>query len=295
MEMRADEPLAPFTYYKIGGPAAYFAQPESLQELRDALSFTRNQKLPLFIMGAGSNLLVDDAGFPGVVIQTGKLNRNISLLSEGVLEAGCSVTVSQLLRFCGHNGLGGLEFLVGVPGNVGGVLAMNAGTRTGDIASVVESVEVYQSLDGANKRLNKEMLGYGYRSQNFLKEGDIILGGRFRVTRAAAPEMQKRISQLLESRKASQPIDRPSCGSVFKNPDPENGIFAWKLIQDCGLKGKKCGGAQISELHANFIINNGGAKSSDVKSLIAEAKKAVQNRFGILLQEEVKMVPVPRD
>ena len=229
-----------------------------------------------------------------MVIKTSKLNKSLihEKKSEGLeLRAGCSITVAQLLRYCGQNGLSGLEFLVGVPGNVGGVLTMNAGTKTGEAAVAIESLDTFHIETHKISHYEKRQMSYSYRCQHFLSPQEIILEGRFKVTEENPQVLQTRISKMLSDRKATQPLDKPSCGSVFKNPDPAKGLWAWKLIADAGLRGERRGQAQISEVHTNFIINLGGAKSSDVKELIKLAKETVQNRFGVLLEEEVKIVP----
>lgn len=288
--VRENTPLAPFSYYKIGGPARFFAEPTSTDELAQVAAFIKEGALPYFILGAGSNILFDDAGFDGVVIQTGRLNRALGRVENDCIQAGASVTVAQLLRFCGAQGLAGLEFLVGVPGTVGGVLYMNAGTKTGEAAGVAAEVKTFDLDTGALKTHGGDEIQYSYRTQRYLGPHELVLEGRFRAQPGDPKEIQARIQQMLAARKASQPIDKPSCGSVFKNPDPQKNIHAWQLISQAGLRGHRIGGAQISEMHCNFIVNLGGAKASDVRALIELAKAEVKNRFGILLEEEVKLV-----
>ena len=289
--MRENVTLAPYSYYKIGGPARYFAEPTNTEELATVASFIKKSGLPYFILGAGSNILFDDAGFDGVVIQTGRLSRTLTPAGDGLLRAGASVTVAQLLRFCGTHGLAGLEFLVGVPGTVGGVLYMNAGTKTGDASHVALEVTTYDLLSGTVKHHKGDEILYSYRTQRYLAPHELVLEGLLCVQPGDPKDIQTRIQQMLAARKASQPIDKPSCGSVFKNPDPGKNVHAWQLISQAGLRGHRIGGAQISEMHCNFIINLGEAKASDVRTLIELAKTEVKNRFGILLEEEVKLVP----
>lgn len=288
--MRENVPLSSHSYYKIGGPAQYFAEPESDGDLTKIAEFLKTRKVPYFILGAGSNVLFDDRGFDGLVLHTGKLNRTIHHEGDR-LTLGCSVTVAQALRYCGNHGLGGLEFLVGVPGNIGGVCYMNAGTKTGEASAAVESVTVFNLSNGMRHTYDKDKIHYAYRTQKYLAPHDIVLEATFRVQPASRGEIQERITSMLTTRKAAQPIDKPSCGSVFKNPDPEKNIYAWKVVADCGFRGKIRGGAQVSEMHTNFIVNNGGAKSSDVRGLIEDIKGESKIRFGIQLEEEVKIIP----
>lgn len=287
--IRENIPLASFTYYKIGGPARYFAQPQNEDELREIAEFIKNRKLRLFILGAGSNVLFDDRGFDGLVLNTSKIDRRLSQ-EQKTLETGAGVMVIQLLRHCMSQGIGGFEFLVGVPGNMGGVFYMNAGTKLGEIKDVVTEITVF-NLDQVQERiLTKDQLKYTYRAQHFLKPREIILRGKVAGQHSDPKTVQEQVQRLLEARKRSQPIDKPSCGSVFKNPDSAKGQHAWKLIDDAGLRGFRIGAAQISELHTNFIVNLGGAKASDVRALIQEAKKRVHDKFGLTLEEEVRLV-----
>jgi UDP-N-acetylmuramate dehydrogenase len=294
MKIRENVELAPFTYYKIGGPARWLAQPESIEDLQVVAKFVREKNVPYFVLGAGSNVLFNDDGYDGLILQTSKLDRSlhhtISSSGEIEIEVGTSVMVIQLLRHGMLEGIAGLEFLVGIPGNLGGVFYMNAGTTIGDTAGAVTEVTTFDLESGTTRKISKEDLRYEYRTQHFLNKNEIILRGRLRGRSAPPKTVQDEVQALLNKRKASQPIDKPSCGSVFKNPDPARGVHAWKVIADCGLRGFRKGNAQISELHTNFIVNLGGARASDVKALIDEAKKRAREKFGIELHEEVKIV-----
>ncbi len=282
-------PLAPLTYYKIGGPAAYYCQPTDGKDLMEATEFIHSKKLPFVILGAGSNVLFDDRGFSGLVIHTSKLGRDIATEGASSVRAGAGAMVIQLLRLAMQKGLSGFEFLVGIPGSIGGVIAMNAGTKLGEAKDVLREVRAYNLATGLDRVIEHSDLKFSYRKQHFLEPTEIILGGVFESTLAEPAQVQNQIQDLLAKRKQSQPIDKPSCGSVFKNPNDAQS--AWKLIADAGLRGKKLGGAQISEMHCNFIVNNGGAKASDVKLLIAEAKIQVLEKFGVELEEEVRIIP----
>lgn len=249
--------------------------------------------MPHFILGSGSNVLFDDSGFNGLVIQTGKLDR--SLTDDGnTISVGASVRVIEVLRYCMLKGFSGLECLVGIPGNMGGVFFMNAGTTIGEIKDVLIELTAFDLKIGSQCRviLQQEMV-YGYRSQLFLNPNEIIVQGKIRISPGQPSVVQQEIRKLLEKRSCSQPIDRPSCGSVFKNPDLSKGIHAWKLIDGAGLRGYRIGDAQISELHTNFIVNLGSARAKDVRALITEAKTRVLSRFGVQLEEEVRIIENP--
>lgn len=290
--LQPNVPLAPYTYYKIGGPSLWFTAPSTIEELQEVASFIAQKKLPYLILGAGSNVLINDAGFAGVVLHTGKLDRSLThtenVLTKTLVSAGVSVTVAQLLRYCGTHGLGGLEFLVGVPGNVGGVLYMNAGTKTGEASHALVEVTTFDLKTGRLNVRTQHQTQYAYRTQQYLGPHELIIKGVFQTTPTEKKQTQALIQSMLTARKSAQPIDKPSCGSVFKNPP---GKQAWQLIDQAGLRGKTIGGAQVSEMHTNFIINLGNAKSQDVQDLIAEIKTTVQKQFGLLLEEEVKIIP----
>lgn len=282
--------LAPYTYYKIGGPAKYFATPTSAKDLFEISDFIKKNNLKYFILGAGSNILFDDRGYDGVVIQTSKLNKTCTI-NHDILTLGCSVKVIQALRYCMQNGIDGLEILAGVPGDMGGVICMNAGTKLGEIKDVCVMVHTFNLMDHTQYNYFGDELKFLYRKNHFLKPNDIVLSCDVRLQPNIDPKIvQNKISKLLDERKKSQPIDKPSCGSVFKNPDPLNKVFAWKCISDAGLRGFRSGNAQISELHSNFIVNLGGATSQDVKNCIQEAKTQVKAKLKISLEEEVQII-----
>ncbi len=282
--------LAPLTYYKIGGPAKYLATPSSAKELFEISDFLKNNNVKYYILGAGSNVLFDDKGFNGLIIHTDKLNHTCTMKND-ILTVGASVRVIQVLRYCMQNGIDGLEILAGIPGDMGGVVCMNAGTKLGEIKDVCVMVHTFNFGTHSQRTILSEELKFSYRKNHFLKPHDLILSCDLKLKPNVDPKVvQNKISKLLEERKKTQPIDKPSCGSVFKNPDPSKKIFAWKCITDVGLKGYRSGNAQISDLHANFIINLGGATSQDVKSCILEAKTRVRDQLGILLEEEVQVV-----
>ncbi|HRK01121.1 MAG TPA: UDP-N-acetylmuramate dehydrogenase [Oligoflexia bacterium] len=275
-------------YYRIGGNALYFATPRNIDELPELVAWIKKNQLRYYILGAGSNTLFDDLGFNGVVINTSELDTRLTLEGETV-DAGCSVTNIQLLRLCMREGLRGLDFLVGIPGNVGGAVFMNAGTQKGEVVDSVFEVSAYNLANEKIRSYSTNKKSFIYRSQTFLAPHEIIIRSKFRISRDQPERVQNDIQDLLLKRKKSQPIDKPSCGSVFQNPSATQS--AWKLISDAGLRGRRAGDAEISTMHCNFIVNNGNAKSADVRSLIELAKKEVKAQFGILLKEEVKIIP----
>ncbi len=277
-----NEPLAKYTSYRIGGPAQFMAFPKSKADIFAIGAYVREKNLPYFILGSGSNILAPDEGFAGVVICTRELPSLIEFKGE-LVRASASTLNARLLRACAEKGLGGIEFLSGVPGNLGGAVFMNAGTASGWIDRVLEEVEVV-GLRGGERKISKSDLHYSYREQHFLKPGEIIFSAMLRLQKDGTDSVKSRLVDAVKKRKAAQPIELPSCGSVFRNPPGEN---AWKLIAGVGLRGQAQGGARFSEKHCNFIVNEGGASKEDVLLLIQEAKKRVKEKYGIDLQQEV--------
>ncbi len=287
-----DEPLSKHTYYRIGGQARVLAVPKSRQDLfwlAEALEATGARP---FVLGLGSNLLVSDQGFDGLVIKAGRINLEIetSEISDSrlVLRTGASVAVSSLLRRASAEGWGGLEFLTGVPGSIGGVATMNAGTHLGEAAGALHAVELLV-LAGGNavpRRFEGEELRYQYRKNLFIPPGSVVWACEWKVRREDPAKVKAAIDETLARRKATQPIDLPSCGSVFKNPKA-HGVSAWQVIDKLGLRGHRIGGAQFAEKHSNFILNLGDAKAADVKALIELAKTRAKAELGIELEEEV--------
>ena len=280
MKIIEQEPLSKHTTFRIGGPARYFCSPRNISELKKALQFAKEGKLNVFIIGAGSNLLAADRGYRGLVIRP-KL-ANIELKKTGVTaEAG--VPIQHLLATLAENGLTGLEFITGIPGAVGGSVAMNAGMGNEEIGEKVVRVWALNK-EGKEKIILKKRCGFGYRKSIFQKQKLIISKVEFKLKKGKTPEIRSRIRERWERRLASQPYDLPSAGSVFRNPGRD---FAGRLIEAAGLKGKKIGGAQISRKHANFIVNLGRAKARDVLSLMRTAKKTVRKKFAVGLRPEI--------
>lgn len=279
---RLDEPLSAHTSYRIGGPARLFALPETKEHLFAIGRHLQESKEPYFILGNGSNVLAPDEGFPGVVICTKALQPFVEFNGDKV-RASAGTLNARLLRACADQGLGGIEALSGVPGNLGGAVFMNAGTAAGWIDAALEEVEVI-SLKGGERKLPRAELKYSYREQHYLEPGEMVWAATLRLKREDSEPIKARLVESMKKRKAAQPIELPSCGSVFRNPEGHN---AWKLISDAGLRGFAKGGARISAKHCNFIVNEGGAKKSDVLFLIETAREKVKASAGIDLQPEV--------
>lgn len=283
-----DELLARYTYYRIGGPASVLAIPKSLNDLKWLARGIRETGIRFFILGAGSNLLVADQGFPGLVIRVNRLNLELFRVENSRVRTGSSVMISMLLRRAAEEGWGGLEFLTGIPGTVGGATFMNAGTHLGEVKDGLRKVEVFSLLGDSEGLIEfgSDQLRFEYRKNHFLSEGALVWATEWEV-RQEAPEIVKtKIDETLSRRKATQPIDLPSCGSVFKNPR-ESGKSAWQVIDELGLRGHRIGDAQFAEKHSNFILNLGSAKAEHVRALIELAQSRAQKELGIHLKEEV--------
>lgn len=281
-----NEPLARYTSYRIGGPARILALPKTKEHLFAVGAYLKAGGEPYFLLGNGSNVLAPDEGFPGVVICTRDLQPFLDFLPGDRVRASAGTLNARLLRACAEKGLGGLEALSGVPGNLGGAVFMNAGTASGWIDAALESVEVL-SLKGGERTVPKEELGYSYRQQHYLRPGEVVWAATLRLVAEPAAQIQARLVEGLKKRKAAQPIEMPSCGSVFRNPEGKN---AWRVIDDAGLRGHSVGGARFSNKHSNFIVNEGGATRADVLALINLAKERVRAQSGIELHEEVVLM-----
>lgn len=277
-----NEPLAKYTSYRIGGPARVLALPRTKQDLFSIGQYLIESGDPYFVLGNGSNVLAPDEGFPGVVICTKELTPFLEISGQSVY-ASAGTLNARLLRACAEAGLGGIDALSGVPGNLGGAIFMNAGTASGWIAEALEAVELVD-LRGRERIVSKENLKYSYREQHFLSEGELIWAGRLKLKAEEPETIRARLAEAVKKRKAAQPIELPSCGSVFRNPEGKN---AWKLVEEAGLRGFAKGGARISAKHCNFIVNEGGATRADVLFLIQTAKEKVYNASGVRLHEEV--------
>ena len=284
MEVRINEPMMKHTSFRAGGAAEWFAVPEQAEELKAVLAACKKADTPWYVIGNGSNLLVSDKGFPGVIISTAKFDR---LEVDGTeITVGAGVMLSKLANTAYRAGLTGLEFAAGIPGTVGGACVMNAGAYGSEMKNVLKSVTVL-TAEGSVETLPAEELELGYRTSVIPKRGYLVLEAVVSLAEGNMEEIKAVMDDLAFRRKDKQPLEFPSAGSTFKRPE---GYFAGKLIEDCGLKGFSVGGAQVSEKHAGFVINKGGATASDIYNLCKEVEKKVQAEFGVALEMEVKLL-----
>jgi UDP-N-acetylmuramate dehydrogenase len=281
--LKVNEPLKNHTTFRIGGPAAYFAETANIGELQKLYRFAINRKLPFFVIGGGSNVLFGDKGFDGIVARlTGDFCAH--RFHKETVYAGAGARTAALVNDCADNELSGLEGLAGIPGTLGGALIGNAGTAGGWIEDAVKSVEAL-SPSGRVRMIPREKIKFFYRGSSLYDR--VVLGAVLHLKKAPKNDIVNNIEKLLRRRNETQPTGTWNAGSVFKNP-PEDS--AGRLIDACGLRGTRLGGAAISSKHANFIVNEGGATASDVRRLAETARKAVAQRFGIDLAYEVQFI-----
>ncbi len=277
-----DEPLSRHGFWRIGGPADALVTITTAAQLAEVMALS----VPVTVLGNGSNLLIADAGIRGVVVKL-KGDFLTSTVEGDLLEVGGGLLNAALLARLARQGLGGLGCLAGIPGTVGGAIRMNAGWRLGEIGRATQAVEAVL-LGGETVRYTSEDIGFEYRSSPGLPDGAVVTRAWLSVTSGAAVAQERaEIREYLGRRKATQPLSQPSCGSVFKNPP---GDYAGRLIEAVGLKGHTIGGAQISEKHANFIVNIGGATAADVYGLIKLARDTVRAETGAVIEPEVHAV-----
>ncbi len=282
-EIRANEPMSKHTSWRVGGPAESFFVPSSLTDLSQFLQ-ELDPDVPVFWFGVGSNLLVRDGGIPGVVISASRILRDLERIEHYTVRAGSGLPCTQLARQCVRWGIGPSEFFAGIPGTVGGALAMNAGAHGGETWERVESVRTIDRHGVVNERAPSEY-SVAYRSVTG-PSNEWFIEATFRFEPDITPSRQV-MDEMLERRKLTQPLGRPSCGSVFRNPP---GDHAARLIEAAGLKGLTIGGAEVSEKHANFIINKDNATATDVEELIEQVRQKVIEAHGIELVHEVRIV-----
>lgn len=278
--------LAGHTSLRVGGPVSCLLRPLDLAGLQTAVQVLNQKHHPYFILGRGTNLLVRDGGTKAVAISLEKGFSQVECIDpKGRIKAGAGLRLSRLLRFCLQQGLSGLEFIAGIPGSLGGALRMNAGTHAGKMADVCEAVYLLLA-DGTLQKLMRTKLSFSYRRLE-LPTAAVVVGAELLLTPGSREQIRQRIRSLLKDRKEKQPWQLPSAGSVFKNPP---GDFAGRLIEAVGLKGVRIGDAQISPKHANFIVNRGQARASDVHALIQLAQEKVSEEFGVQLELEIEVV-----
>lgn len=281
----SDEPMMNHVTFKVGGPARYYVIPQTMEALAEVIRMHKEEGKPYAILGKGSNLLVRDEGYEGTVIQ---ILSNLSAyhLEGPTLTAEAGVMLGKLANVLLEQELAGFEFASGIPGTLGGAVTMNAGAYGGEMKDVIKSVKVLDQ-EGNIKVLQADELELGYRSSIIAKKGLVVLEAVMEFTPGRKEEIEARMKDFNGRRREKQPLEYPSAGSTFKRP---KGYFAGKLIQDAGLKGYSVGGAQVSEKHSGFVINTGDATCSDILQLIADVKDTVWDKFGVKLEEEVKIL-----
>ncbi len=283
-QIRIDEPMSRRTTFRVGGPADVLFLPESAGQVVRALDAARAAGVPAVVIGNGSNLLVRDKGIRGLVVALGEGFSEVRIDGETV-EAQAGVSLAKLAAAAQSAGLSGLEFASGIPGSLGGGCAMNAGAYGGQLSDVLVDADVL--MGGEIRTLSNAEMQMGYRTTRPLREGGIVLSARFALKRDDPGAILARMKELNARRRDKQPLNFPSAGSTFKRPE---GYFAGALIEGAGLKGRSVGGAQVSEKHAGFIINTGGATAADILALIGVVQDEVQARSGVRLETEVRIL-----
>ena len=285
--IKTEEPMQMHTTFRVGGPADYFLMPQTPQEVQKVVSLCKEEGMPFYVIGNGSNLLVSDQGYRGVILQ---LYRNMSRIQvEGtVIRAQAGALLSAIAARAYENHLTGFEFAAGIPGTIGGATVMNAGAYGGEMKDVLLRVTVL-SPEGELLSIVKEEMELGYRTSVISKKGYITLEAEIGLSPGKQEEIKARMDDLRIRRTTKQPLEYPSAGSTFKRPE---GYFAGKLIQDCGLAGYQVGGAQVSEKHCGFVINKEHATAADIDALMRQVSAKVKEQFGVTLEPEVKKLGV---
>ena len=284
-----DEPMSAHTTFRIGGPADYFVVPEDAASLGRGVALCRAEGVDYFITGNGSNLLVGDGGYRGVVFHICHTMDDVAYEEKGtelLVEAGAGVMLSSLARQVSSKGYTGFEYATGIPGTLGGGVTMNAGAYGGEISDNLLWAELMDET-GAVLRLERDRLKLSYRHSVMMEQPLVVLRAGFSFTKGDAMAITEKVAELSRSRKEKQPLEYPSAGSTFKRPE---GYFAGKLIQDCGLKGFRVGDAMVSEKHNGFVINVGHATAADVMTLIRHVQQEVDRQFCVRIEPEVRMI-----
>ena len=284
IKIKTNEPLSRYTYTKTGGPADYLAFPTTRQELKDLLVRARKQKMPVTTLGNSSNLIIKDGGIRGLVIMLPQFNKIEVKQQQITAEAGAAIIA--VTKAASKASLTGLEFAAGIPGSVGGAIFMNAGAYGGEIANVVSSIDEILP-DGREVQISGSDLHFGYRHSIVQENHGIVVAATFNLEVGQQPQIQNKMDELNALRRSKQPLEYPSCGSVFKRPQ---GHFTGPLIIKAGLQGKSIGGAQVSNKHAGFIINTGNATATDYLQLIQLIQKTVKEKFAVQLETEVRII-----
>lgn len=283
LQVWPEEPMKKHTTFQVGGPADYFVEPQDTKELKTAMKLCRENGIPYFILGNGSNLLVSDKGYRGAVIHIGKALGQVRAEKDR-LYAGAGAMLAKVAAKAWEAGLTGLEFASGIPGTLGGAMVMNAGAYGGEMAQVVRSVTVL-TKEGEEQKLSIQEMDMGYRKSCILPMEYIVTEAELKLAAGNKKEIRARMDELAARRKEKQPLEFPSAGSTFKRPE---GYFAGKLIMDAGLAGFQIGGACVSEKHCGFVINKDGATASDIFELCRKIRECIEKKNGVSLELEVK-------
>jgi UDP-N-acetylmuramate dehydrogenase len=283
--VRSDFPMAPLTTFRVGGPAGLYLEPESEADLAAAGRAVTETGIPVVVLGKGSNVLVADGGFPGLVLRLGRSYR-WSARDGDHLSAGGAMPLPAMAGVALRHSLAGLEFGVAIPGTLGGAVRMNAGAHGREMAEVLESVDVFGLREGTAVTIGAADVGLSYR-RSALEEDAVVIGARVRLARGDPAAIRALMDEARAWRRATQPLAEPNCGSVFKNPP---GDHAARLIEAAGAKGRSVGGASVSTKHANFIVTGPGARAADVVALIEEVRSLVEAHDGVRLEREVQLV-----
>lgn len=284
MNIYVNEEMKGRTFIKVGGKADYYVQPSSLEETAEVVRYAHKKNMPLTVLGFGSNVIIRDSGIRGIVLNMNRLN-TILVHDSGII-AECGASFIDVSRTARDFSLSGLEFACGIPGSVGGALMMNAGAYGGEVSFVLKQATILTRA-GEIKVLDDSQFHFGYRSSIFEREGYIVLNAVFQLEKGELADIQGKMDHFTNLREDKQPLEYPSCGSVFKRPP---NMFAGKLISDSGLQGLRIGGAEVSTKHAGFIVNIDHATSTDYLELIAHVKKTVKEKFDVELETEVKII-----
>ncbi len=280
-----DEPMAKHTSFRIGGPAEVMAFPKSEEELSDIQRICSAEGIHPAVLGAGTNVLAPDAGLPGLVICLKDCLSGMEQVGENIIRVYAGVTMARAAMFAASLGLSGLEFAHGIPGTVGGGVYMNAGAYGGEICQVCAAVRV-MDREGRVRTLTREEMGFSYRHSILEDTGDVVVWADFALEPRPEPEIREKMQELMGKRRAFQPLDLPSAGSAFKRPATG---YAAALIDEAGLKGFSIGGAGVSQKHAGFVVNLGGATAADVQAVLQKVSEIVKERSGVLLEPEIRI------
>lgn len=289
-QIKKNEPLAAHTTFRIGGPADFLIIPDKIEQISLLLSLCARENIPYYILGNGSNILVSDEGYRGVVLCIGSEMAQYKFVEEDSdtvrVTAGAGIMLSKLANEVAKQGLTGFEFAAGIPGTLGGAITMNAGAYGGEIKDTICQVKVITSL-GELLTLSKEELEMGYRTSIIQKEDYIVVEADFVFQKGNVTEIKEKISELNRQRREKQPLEYPSAGSTFKRPE---GYFAGKLIMDAGLRGYRVGDVMVSEKHCGFVINVGNGTANDVRILMEDVTRIVYQKYKVKLEPEVRML-----